>query len=145
MDRRIKRGRPGESFPVEELLEYRIAGLDFAIVRLGRNAAGRLPGEIYGRLQLALKDIIQPGAMLCLIQHPSGRPKQIEAGPMLRNRAGQIAYDSLDTEGGSSGAPILSLDGELVGVHTNGGCSAFSGFNYGVTITAIRTASSIVN
>jgi V8-like Glu-specific endopeptidase len=73
-----------------------------------------------------------------------GFPKRIEAGPMFQNTSGQISYDSLDTQGGSSGSPILSDSGELVGVHTNGGCTAFSGFNFGVAIGAIRDASSIV-
>ena len=136
--------RPGESFPVEALLDYRLGGLDFAIVRVGRNAAGQLPGEVFGTLQVAAQDLIDVGAMLCLIQHPSGRAKRVEAGPMLHNRAAQIAYDSLDTEGGSSGAPILSAAGEIVGVHTNGGCSAFSGFNFGVPIGSIRLASSLI-
>ena len=74
-----------------------------------------------------------------------GVPKRIEAGPMHQNTSGQISYDSLDTLGGSSGSPILSDTGEVVGVHTNGGCTAFSGFNRGVAIDAIRNASSIVN
>ena len=137
--------RPGESFPVQELIEYRVGGLDFAIARLGRNAAGRLPGEQNGTLRLAAQDLTTQQAMLCLIQHPSGHPKRVEAGPMLHNKGGQIAYDSLDTEGGSSGAVILSPAGEIVGVHTNGGCSAFSGFNFGVAIGVIRAASSIIN
>ncbi|WP_417913045.1 trypsin-like serine peptidase [Candidatus Electronema sp. TJ] len=140
-----KQERLGESFPVEALLEYRSGGLDFAIVRLGRNASGKLPGEIYGTFQFAEQDVTQSGAMLCLIQHPSGRPKKVEAGSMLHNKAGQIAYNSLDTEGGSSGSPILTTDGRIVGVHTNGGCSYFSGFNYGVTIGAIRAASSVIS
>ena len=139
-----KKKRPGEAFPVEELLEFRFAGLDFAIVRVGTNAAGRLPGEIYGTLAIAAEDLISEGATLCLIQHPKGRPKGIEAGPMRHNKSGQIAYSSLDTQGGSSGASILSDSGELVGVHTNGGCTDFSGFNFGVAIGAIRDASSIV-
>ena len=137
--------RPGDSFPVEELLEYRLGNLDFAIVRLGRNAADQLPGELHGTLRLAAQNLTAAGEILCLIQHPSGRPKRIEAGPMLHNVGIQIAYDSLDTEGGSSGAPILSPTGEIVGVHTNGGCSAFSGFNFGVPIGAIRSASSVIN
>jgi hypothetical protein len=136
--------RPGEAFPVEELLEFRHANLDFAIARVERNAAGRLPGEIYGTLAIVAEDLITEEAMLCLIQHPNGRPKRIEAGPMRHNISGEIAYDSLDTQGGSSGSPILSDSGELVGVHTNGGCAAFSGFNFGVAIGAIRDASSIV-
>jgi hypothetical protein len=136
--------RSGVSFPVEELLEFRRSNLDYAIIRLGRNEVGQLPGEIFGTLRIAPQDLVANGAMLCLIQHPAGRPKRIEAGPMLRNTAGQIAYDSLDTLGGSSGSPILSLAGEIVGVHTNGGCSTFNGFNFGLAIGAIRAASSIV-
>ena len=136
--------RAGEAFPVTQLLEYRLGGLDFAIVRVGRNQAGRLPGEVFGRLALASENLTQSGAILCLIQHPSGRPKKIEAGPLLHTTGAQIAYDSLDTEGGSSGAPILSPDGEIVGVHTNGGCSAFSGFNFGVPIDAVRSASAVI-
>ena len=136
--------RPGVSFPVEELLEHRFGGLDFAIVRVGRNAAGQLPGNQFGTLGIAAADLIVTGSMLCIIQHPSGNPKRVEAGPMLANAGGRISYDSLDTEGGSSGSPILSDAGEIVGVHTNGGCSAFSGANYGVAIGAIRSASAVI-
>lgn len=83
---------------------------------------------------------------MCMIQHPSGRPKRIEAGPMLSNVGGQMAYDSIDTEGGSSGSPILGAGlGQVVGVHTNGGCTAISGFNFGVAIGAIRAASSVLS
>jgi V8-like Glu-specific endopeptidase len=136
--------RPGEAFPVEELLEFRLAGLDFAIVRVGTNGTGQLPGETYGTIATAAEELITEEAMLCLIQHPNGLPKRIEAGPMLQNTSGQITYDSLDTQGGSSGSPILSDAGDLVGVHTNGGCTSFSGSNRGVAIGAIRNASSIV-
>lgn len=137
--------RPGVPFPVVGLREYRLGGLDYAIAILGPNEAGQLPGEVFGTLTVAAQDLVDPAAMLCLIQHPSGRPKQVEAGPMLHNAGGQIAYDSLDTAGGSSGSPILSPDGKVVGVHTNGGCNAFSGFNYGVAIGAIRGASTVVD
>lgn len=133
--------RAGESFPVEELIEYREGGLDFAIARLGANAEGVLPGVKYGRIEVAAQDLIEDDSILCVIQHPNGSPKKVEAGPMRDNQGGRITYDSLDTLGGSSGAPVLSLAGELVGVHTNGGCSAFSGFNYGAAIGAIREAS----
>ena len=137
--------RPGEPFPVNALLEHRVGGLDFAIVRVGRNAAGQLPGEVYGVLPIASTDLVTGGATLCMIQHPSGRPKRIDAGPLLKNIGGKVEYNTLDTEGGSSGAPLLSTAGEFVGVHTNGGCTQFSGANYGVAINAIRTASSLVN
>jgi len=136
--------RPGESFPVIELLDFRFGALDYAIVRLGPNAAGNLPGQAYGTLTAAAADLTTQGAMLCLIQHPSGRPKKIEAGPLLQSVGSKVEYDSLDTEGGSSGSLILSPEGEVVGVHTNGGCSTFSGANFGVTIGAIRGVSQLI-
>jgi hypothetical protein len=42
--------------------------------------------------------------MLCIIQHPAGLPKRIEAGPALHLHDVEIGYDSIDTLGGSSGA-----------------------------------------
>ncbi|HEX6095368.1 MAG TPA: trypsin-like peptidase domain-containing protein [Thermoanaerobaculia bacterium] len=136
--------RPGESFPVVELLEHRLSGLDYAIVRLGPNAAGQLPGDVHGTLRMALEDIEEMRTMLCVIQHPGGAPKRVEAGPMTRNVAGRIEYKDLDTLGVSSGAPVLSPAGEIVGVHTNGGCFEFGGVNYGTSIGIIREASAII-
>lgn len=137
--------RTGMSFPVLELLEYRNGGLDYAIVRLGTNGAGQLPGQLFGTISVANQDLTTQQAMLCLIQHPNGRPKQVEVGPLTSNIGSVMSYDSLDTLGGSSGSPILAVaSGQLVGVHTNGGCSAFSGANKGVAIGAIRQISSVI-
>ncbi len=100
----------GKSFPVLELVEHRRGGLDFAMLRLGRNGAGRFPGEILGMLTVAGNDLFEDDAMLCLIQHPNGVPKQVEAGPMKENIAGRISYASLDTVNGSSGARERSVN-----------------------------------
>lgn len=135
--------RPGERFPVVELVEHRLGGLDYAIVRLGRNEGGHLPGERYGSYALASEDVADPGAMLCLVQHPNGLPKRVEVGPLRENLGGRISYDSLDTLSGSSGSLILHYpSGNVVGVHTNGGCTRIAGFNYGVAVGIIRLASS---
>lgn len=137
--------RPGVPFPVTELLEYRLSGVDYALVRLGRDEAGHLPGDRFGVLPLAQADLTTPGAMLCVIQHPNGRPKRIEAGPLAHNNAGEIAYDSIDTQGASSGSPVLSEAGEIVGVHRKGGCTAFGGLNIGQAIGRIRQASRLID
>lgn len=138
--------RVAESFPVLELAEFRLGGRDFAIVRLGANGDGVFPGDKYGILSIAAADLTNPGAILCVIQHPNGRPKQIEAGPLRDNVGGRITYSSIDTEGGSSGSPILSITGDLVGVHTNGGCTRNppGGFNRGVAIGIIRNSSTFI-
>ena len=144
VDRETLEVRPGESFPVVELVEHRRSGLDYAIIRLGPNGAGQLPGNRYGTLRVAARDPEEPRPMLCIIQHPDGRPKRVEAGRMFRNSAGRIEYKDLDTLGGSSGAPILSRDGEIIGVHTHGGCTEFGGANYGTAIGIIRQASEVL-
>lgn len=137
--------REGDSYPVVRLLEFRAGQLDYAIVQVGKNERGEVPGERYGALTVAGDDLTAEGSVLCVIQHPNGKPKMVEAGPLMRNVGGQISYDDIDTLGGSSGSPILNGEtGQVVGVHTNGGCSAFSGANYGVAIGAIRKFSAIL-
>jgi V8-like Glu-specific endopeptidase len=140
-----KKLREEDSYPVVRLLEFREGQLDYAIVQLGKNSKGEIPGEKFGRLGVAGSDLTTVGATLCVIQHPNGKPKMIEAGPLVSNISGRISYDSIDTLGGSSGSAIVNAEtGEVVGVHTNGGCTAFSGENFGVAIGAIRKFSSIL-
>jgi len=81
---------------------------------------------------------------LAIIQHPAARPKVIAVGKLLKNsNPDKISY-SVDSLGGSSGSGILNDSGSLVGVHTNGGCSATGGANSGWTISRIRASSSIL-
>ena len=140
--------RVEESFPITEMVEHFYDDRrDFAILRLGKNSANQFPGEKFGRLKVATKNLAEPGAMLCIIQHPAigneaeAGVKKVEAGPLNKNEYGEISYNSLDTNGGSSGAPILSLEGLIVGIHTRGGCTKFNGANVGVAIEVIRAAS----
>lgn len=132
--------RAEQQFAILQLMEYRLGGLDFAIARLDGN-----PGNIFGWTRISITDAVV-GDMLCIIQHPNGLPKRIEAGPAFHLHGAQIGYDSIDTLGGSSGSGILrASDGRIVGVHTNGGCSAAAGsHNHGVRISSIRAASPIV-
>jgi V8-like Glu-specific endopeptidase len=132
--------RPEVSFPITALLEYRLGGLDFAIVRLGGN-----PGTQFGTTAISVTDAAQ-GDMCCIIGHPSGLPKRIEAGPALAPAGNQIRYDDIDTLGGNSGSGVLrASDGRIVGVHTNGGCGATSpngvNANFGMRIAAVIAAS----
>lgn len=125
------------SFAVEELIEYRLDGLDFAIVRLSGN-----PGQQFGVTRLAEDDGNQ-GDMICIIGHPAGQPKRIEAGPITSFEDFRVRYNDIDTLGGNSGSGILrASDGCIVGIHTNGGCNAaMTGSNFGVRITRVRAAS----
>jgi len=126
--------RVEQSFPILNLVEYRLGGLDFAIVRLGGN-----PGSIFGTTGVSTTDAAK-GDMACIIGHPATMPKRIEAGPITDIHDNRIGYNDIDTLGGNSGSGVLrASDGLIVGVHTNGGCTnpASAGHNHGVRITSI--------
>ncbi|WP_447970581.1 trypsin-like serine peptidase [Nitrospira sp. M1] len=129
--------RNEQSFDVLSLVEYRLGSLDFAIVRLAGN-----PGDFFGWTKISSADAAE-GDTLCIIQHPAGLPKRVEAGPVFHLHDSRIGYDSIDTLGGSSGSGLLkSPDGHIIGVHTNGGCSAAAqSHNHGVRITSILAVS----
>ncbi len=133
--------RTEQSFAVLSLLEYRLGGLDFAIVRLVGN-----PADTFGFTEVSTEDAAE-GDMLCIIQHPAGLPKRIEAGPAFHLHDSRVGYDSIDTLGGSSGSGLLhSPGGSIRGVHTNGGCSAAAmSHNHGVRITSILAESPILS
>jgi V8-like Glu-specific endopeptidase len=130
------------AFPILALPEHSLL-YDYAILELGRDASNQLPGQVYGHLTPARSDLTTPGATLCIIQHPDQKPKMVATGPLAWNASGDMAYQNLDTADGSSGAPILSGTGELVGVHVQGACSTIQ-FNHGVPIGLLRYASSIL-
>lgn len=131
-----------QSFSVIELLEYRLGGLDYAIVRLSGNA-----GDTFGIAHPSRRDGVV-GEIITIIGHPAGLPKQVEVGPLTAINGNQIRYSDTDTLGGSSGSGVLlSPYGRLVGVHTNGGCSGTNpetGFNIGERIMALRNVSPIL-
>jgi hypothetical protein len=136
-------GQPRQDveFAVEALLEYRLGGLDFAVVRL----AGQ-PGRQFGVGRIASRDAGE-GDMLAIIGHPAGVPKRIEAGPLTSFDGDRLRYDDIDTLGGNSGSAIWqSPNGLVVGVHTNGGCTTSGGgSNSGVRIARILEESPIVS
>jgi V8-like Glu-specific endopeptidase len=125
--------RTPTSIAVVALVEYRLGGLDFAIARLAGS-----PGTTWGFTRIAQADAAQ-NDMLCIIGHPAGQPKRIEAGPLTSFDGDRIRYNDIDTLGGNSGSGILrASDGRIVGIHTNGGCNAaMTGSNFGVRITAL--------
>lgn len=123
-------------FPITELLEYRLGGVDMAVCRVGGS-----PGSTFGVTAVATADVAV-GAMLAIIGHPAGLPKRVEAGPATELQPGRLLYDDIDTLGGNSGSGVLGPAGTIVGVHTNGGCNTFgTGSNFGVPIMTIRGVS----
>lgn len=129
--------RTEQQFPILGLVEDQLDDLDYAIVRVGGN-----PGQIFGRTAIAAADA-GIGNTICIIGHPDGRPKVIEAGPATEYKTSRIYYNEIDTLGGNSGSGILvNPEGALVGVHTNGGCDDPAvGNNHGHRISALLDVS----
>ncbi|MEP2030202.1 MAG: serine protease [Paracoccaceae bacterium] len=127
--------RPEQSFAIVELIEYRLGSIDMAICRVTGN-----PGAVFGTETVSGADA-SDGQMICVIGHPAGQPKRIEAGPVSGISGSQIQYNDIDTLGGNSGSGIFrETDGRIVGVHTNGGCNS-AGFNFGQRIEAVINVS----
>jgi hypothetical protein len=83
-----------------------------------------------------------PSERLAIIQHPRGRPKAIAEGRYLDACHQLVYYADLDTLVGSSGAGVLTRQGHLLGIHTDGDCDEKGrGANRGWTATAIVEAS----
>jgi hypothetical protein len=83
-----------------------------------------------------------PSDRLAIIQHPRGGPKVIAEGDFLGECRGLISYVDLDTLVGSSGAGVLTDQGQLYGVHTDGDCGTDgSGSNTGWSAARIVEAS----
>ncbi len=79
---------------------------------------------------------------LAIIQHPRGGPKVIAEGDFFAECHGEISYIDLDTLVGSSGAGVLSAQGFLYGVHSDGDCDTRGGgANSGWSAASIVAAS----
>lgn len=132
--------RPVDDYAVTQLVEYRLGGVDFAVIRLAGN-----PGGKYGFTRISPTDA-NIGDMLCIIQHPAGVPKRIEAGSLTDFHDNRLGYNDIDTLAGSSGSGVLAPNGRIVGVHTNGGCNVpIPGHNHGRRISSIIAASPTVS
>lgn len=131
--------RTVQTFPVVEVIEDAEGGLDYAILRLGANADGNLPGETYGYKTLSATI----PAEVMIIQHPSREPKQLDAGENLATSGIYFTYGDLDTRGGSSGSGVVDNHNRIVAVHTNGGCHQNGGYNTGVRVGAIADKSAM--
>jgi hypothetical protein len=105
---------------------------DYALLELDRLPATVTPTALTSR----------PTDLLAIIQHPRGRPKVIAEGTLAGACNDLVYYSDLDTLVGSSGAGVLTSQGYLVAVHTDGDCALDgSGTNRGWSAASIVAAS----
>ncbi len=112
-----------------------LANLDFTL-----NSVQGDPASAFGWVTPD-PTVLTDGEAIYIVQHPDGRPHEITHGSgadvdvdghTLRY------YDTLDTEGGSSGSPIFrEADHKMVGIHHCGGCDTAGTGNRGMLMADI--------
>ncbi|MEZ5471358.1 MAG: serine protease [Marinicella sp.] len=119
--------------------------LDYALLQLDKPL-----GNYYGWLELADKTPTNGDVMV--IQHPSGREKEISrVQSSIANSNQYLLHYYADTEPGSSGSPVFSLNGKkLIALHHAGACRKENldknkncliyDFNEGIVISNIKNA-----
>lgn len=137
-------------FPVTRLLEFKNGGLDYSVAEIGTSVDGKSIDALTPPTPLGNPATSPDGSIIAIIQHPEGGPKKVAAGHILGRSDPWLYYDDLDTKDGASGSGVLTSDGHLIAVHTNGGCTELSPVgdvrqaNAGVSIGAIEKVSAVL-
>jgi hypothetical protein len=138
--------RPEMPYPVVKMVEFELGNLDYAILELGKDTGGELPGAKFPHASSdTTTSSLASATVLTIVQHPGGKPKRIAAGSKISTGPNSITYGDIDTADASSGAGIIDQRGSLIGVHTDPGCTTIGiGSNAGVPLAAISKVSAII-
>lgn len=126
-------------------------GNDWALVNFKKNEiTGKFPGEVQGYYKIGLR-IPQIGDKIVITGHGVDHDDKEKNGVQQTHfgyvtskstTSSRFSYNA-DTTGGNSGSSILNHKNEIIGIHTNGGCSKYGGENTGVMLRhnrALRVA-----
>ena len=123
-------------------------GEDYAVFNFApNNLTGKFPGELQGFYNVNLTKRPLKGALIRITGYGKDFPnpdknfaQQTHVGEI--KKLGNIIlgantiFHTVDTMGGNSGSSIIDeVSGEIIGIHTHGGCSEGSGHNMGTLIS----------
>lgn len=101
---------------------------DWTLIRLAADA--RLAS--FGHAQLFDDCSAQPGDSARIVQHPGAREKCSAEGSIVSVEDDRIRY-RINTEGGTSGAPVINREGKIIALHHQGA----DNHNQGVAIQRV--------
>ncbi len=122
-------------------------GNDYAVLRLrGNSITGALPGVLQGSYPVSFKapkkdDLVRiTGYGADSNDNDRNFAQQTHSGPVYETR-GSVLNHRADTMGGNSGSSVINEEtGEIVAIHTHGGCSSRGGANASTLIAANQDA-----
>jgi endonuclease G len=115
--------RPVVAFTVDpEVLFVTDENLDFTLVALAPDPAGRRAGQTFGWNRLvARQGKVVIGEPVNVVGHPDGRPKEIAIREnRLLNQLDEFLHYEADTRPGNSGSPVFNDEWEVVALHHSG-------------------------
>lgn len=122
-------------------------GNDWGVVKFKKNElTGKYPGDVQGYYKVGLRipqigdKIVITGFGLDHNDKDKNGVQQTHFGVVTSKvtESSVFSYDA-DTMGGNSGSSILNNKNEIIGIHTNGGCTKFGGENTGVMLRHNRS------
>lgn len=122
------RAKLSKSYSVE-YIDHEVKGSDFALLKIVDDG-----NQVVFRNRYSFKlnaAEVKKNDDIAILQHSNGEPLKIAMGSVFETNERILKYNNLDTLNGSSGSPVLSLSGDIVGVHTKGGCGRKRGANRG--------------
>lgn len=156
-NRRAMASAPEDTYEIDQAsIIYKNGGqgADYAVFKIRPNAVtGQYPGDVQGNYDVALNKVPQAGEILRITGHgvdydddDRHLAQQTHTGTMMpKSRWGQkksVLRYRVDTTGGNSGSSVrIESTGEIIGIHSHGGCStsnsSTSSANAGTSIAAV--------